>query len=136
MDIVNGLPSLGSIKFLTGSLAGNTYQISKPVITIGREPANDIVLTDPSVSRIHAQIQWNEGAWTISNLTQQNTVAVNQREVPPLRQSPIHDRDTIALGTGITFLFQANAGKPGRAYPPPANAQQALPGNPPPVAPR
>src|SRR5947209_19692238 len=99
MDRLNGTSSLGSINFITGSLAGKTIQLHKSTLTIGREPGNDIVVSDPSISRRHAQITLNGGIWTISNLTQQNTVIVNQRDVPPFQQSPIGERDTIRLGT-------------------------------------
>src|SRR5712691_5650902 len=98
---------LGSIRFLTGPLAGRTFPISKSTITIGREPNNDIVVPDPSISRHHAQLTWNNGLWTISKLSAQNTITVNQRAV---EQDTINDRDTISLGAGITFLFLANAG--------------------------
>src|SRR5256884_6536520 len=108
METVNSQPTLASIKFLTGSLAGNTYQITKPIITLGREPANDIVLSDTSVSRHHAQITLNNGTWTITKLAQQNTVIVNHRNV---QHSAINDRDTIGLG-GTSFLFQINVGAP------------------------
>ena len=139
METLNGPPDLGSIKFLTGSLAGNTILIQKPVLTIGREPGNDIVVTDPSVSRRHAQITLNGGVWVISNLTQQNIVIVNQRNVPPSQQSPISERDTIAIGAGTTFLFLPNAGAPpqpnlaqGQRQPAqraPAGGYDALPGS-------
>src|SRR5919199_1773386 len=101
MDRVNGPIGLGTIRFVTGSQAGNTFPITKPSITLGREPGNDIVVSDPSVSRRHAQISLNNGTWTITKLAPQNTVTVNQRDV---QQSPINDRDTIGLG-GTTFLF-------------------------------
>ncbi|GAC1385934.1 MAG: FHA domain-containing protein [Ktedonobacteraceae bacterium] len=106
MDIMNGPASLGSIKFITGSQAGSSFQITKFTITMGREPGNDIVVSDPSVSRHHAQISFNNGTWTISKLAPQNTVTVNQRDV---QQAIINDRDTIGLGS-TTFLFQANTG--------------------------
>ena len=104
MDAGNSSP--GSIRFLTGPLAGNTYQITKAVITIGREPGNDIVISDPSVSRQHAQIAWNNGVWSIRKLSPQNMLTVNQRET---QQATINDRDTIGLGAGTTFLFQVAA---------------------------
>src|SRR5260221_5848676 len=119
-----GPPSLGSIQFLTGTLAGNTFQITKATTTIGREPGNDIVVSDPSVSRQHAQITWSNGAWMISKLAQQNTMTVNQREV---QQSPINDRDTIGLG-GTTFLFQVHGSVSNPAYAPSLAAQQPFPG--------
>jgi ABC transport system ATP-binding/permease protein len=104
MEKVNGQPALASIRFLTGSLAGSIYQITRPTTTLGREPANDIVLSDPSISRHHAQITWNNGVWTIIKLTPQNTVTVNQRDV---QQSAINDSDTIGLGS-TSFLFQSS----------------------------
>ncbi|MDQ6645272.1 MAG: FHA domain-containing protein, partial [Chloroflexota bacterium] len=109
MDRLNRPSGLGSINFITGSLAGKTIQLHKSTLTMGREPGNDIVVSDPSISRRHAQITLNGGIWTISNLTQQNTVTVNQRDVPSFQQSPISERDTIRLGTETTFLFLPNA---------------------------
>ncbi len=121
---MNEHPTLGSIKFLTGSLAGETRSITKPITTIGREPVNDIVVSDPSVSRQHAQILWNNGIWTIRKLATQNTLSINQREV---QQSPLNDRDTVGLGQGTTFLFQATAGQSLQAATPNAPAVQAQP---------
>src|SRR5258708_3860708 len=107
MDVVNRSPGLGSIRFLTGPLAGSIFQISKPVIAIGREPTNDIVISDPSVSRQHARMVLNNGGgWSIEKLAMQNIVTVNQRDV---QQAAISDRDTIGLGTGTTFLFLASS---------------------------
>ncbi|MBA2678393.1 MAG: FHA domain-containing protein, partial [Ktedonobacteraceae bacterium] len=102
MDTINKTSTRGSIRFLTGPLAGKSFPIDKPITTIGREPGNDIVVFDPSVSRQHAQIMLNGNAWTIQKLAQQNKLSLNQREV---NQSPLSDRDTIALGQGTTFLF-------------------------------
>ena len=126
MESLNESPGFGSINFLTGLQAGSTIQLHKPVLTIGREPGNDIVVTDPSVSRRHAQITLNGGVWTISNLTQKNTVTVNRRDVPPLQQALISERDTIALGTGTTFIFLPTVGTPS-SYQSSNKAQPAQP---------
>lgn len=105
MDGVNKASVLGSLKFLTGPLAGTTLPISKPVTTLGRdETSNDIVISDPGVSRHHARIIQNGAQWQIEKLAPQNTVTLNSRDV---QQSPLTDRDTVGLGTGTTFLFQA-----------------------------
>jgi len=127
MDVVNKSQGLSSIMFLTGPMAGRTIQINKPVMTIGREPTNDIVISDPSVSRQHARLMNNNGQWIIEKLTQQNTMTVNQREV---QNSPVADRDTISLGTGTTFLFQiaGSSSIPGTvAVPPPPRQAQPTP---------
>src|SRR5712691_9051895 len=108
MDKQNGPRSLGSITFVAVPQAGSTFQINKPIIKIGREPVNDIVVSEPSVSREHAQITQNNGAWTIKNLTDRNRVAVNYRDVPPSQQAAINERDMIMLGSGTVFQFHIN----------------------------
>ncbi len=145
MDVVNKPSVLGSLKFLTGPLAGSTLPISKPVTTFGRdETSNDIVISDPAVSRHHARIVQTGAQWAIEKLAPQNTVSVNSRDV---QKSVISDRDTIGLGTGTTFLFQvapqaapyiAPAGvqspgvvnQPAAAYAPPVGISSTIPPTP------
>ncbi|MEO6890350.1 MAG: FHA domain-containing protein [Ktedonobacteraceae bacterium] len=129
MDVVNSPPGLVSIQFLTGPLAGTTIQINKPITTLGREPGNDIVISDPTVSRHHARLVWQNGTWSIEKLSSQNMLTVNQRNA---QQETIRDRDTIGLGTGTTFLLLARAGAQ-QAMPPPRGEQpaaQPAPGQP------
>jgi ABC-type multidrug transport system ATPase subunit/pSer/pThr/pTyr-binding forkhead associated (FHA) protein len=127
MDIQKSPPGLGSIQFLSGALAGTTVQITKATTTIGREPSNDIVLTDPSVSRHHAQITLMNGGWMISKIAQQNTLMVNSRAV---QQSPLNDRDAIGLG-GTTCLFYVHGKVAAPANAPSLTGQQGFPDVPP-----
>ena len=100
-------PESGAIKFLTGPLAGKTYQITKPITTIGRESTNDIVVKgDQRVSRSHARIIWQNGSWSIEKLSPQNMMTVNR---VPVQQATIADGNTIGLGEDTTFLFQVRA---------------------------
>ncbi|HET8842936.1 MAG TPA: FHA domain-containing protein [Ktedonobacteraceae bacterium] len=138
MDVVNKPPAPGSLKFLTGPLAGSTVPITKPIMTLGRdETSNDIVISDPSVSRHHARIVQNGPQWLVEKLAPQNTLTVNSRDV---QQAPISDRDTIGLGAGTTFLFQiaspAASYAPSVSYAPSAGAAvQTPPRNQPPANP-
>ena len=121
---------MGSIRFLTGPLAGITRQISNQVVTIGREPTNDIVIADPSVSRLHARLVNDGGQWSIEKLAQQNVVTVNQYSV---QQAIISDRDTIGIGTSTTFLFLSSPELAGTVLSQPVSAlspQQLPPRNP------
>src|SRR5438874_4560326 len=102
MNVTNKPQESASIRFLTGPLAGNIFQVNKPIITFGRDPGNDVVISDPTVSRKHAQLVNNAGQWSIEKLAEQNVVTVNQQNV---QAAVISDRDTIGLGTGTTFLF-------------------------------
>jgi ABC-type multidrug transport system ATPase subunit/ABC-type multidrug transport system permease subunit len=116
MDMVNSSNGLVSIQFLTGPLAGRAMPINKPVVTIGREPSNDISVPDPQVSRQHARLIYNSGQWLIEKIPAQNTISVNSRDV---QQSPIANRDVIALGTGTTFVFLTSPDMAGQASLPP-----------------
>jgi ABC-type multidrug transport system ATPase subunit/pSer/pThr/pTyr-binding forkhead associated (FHA) protein len=131
MNETNRPQEPASIRFLTGPLAGNTYQISKPIITFGRDPGNDVIISDPTVSRKHAHMMINAGQWSIEKLAEQNVVTVNQQNV---QTAVISDRDTIGLGTGTTFLFlmsspQASAEQ--RPVMPVNTAQRPAPQTPP-----
>jgi len=120
-------PPHSSLRFLTGPLAGNTYPITKTITTLGRETANDIVISDPAVSRYHAHIIWENGTWTIKKLVTHNSLTVNQQALP---EALLSDRDTIGLGPGTTFLFLiASNGSPQRNTPSSANQAPAMPGN-------
>ncbi|HEV2582893.1 MAG TPA: FHA domain-containing protein, partial [Ktedonobacteraceae bacterium] len=134
MDVVNSSNGLVTLQFLTGPLAGRAIPINKPIVTIGREPTNDISVPDPQVSRQHARLVYNSGQWLIEKIPAQNTISVNSRDV---QQSPIANRDIIALGTGTTFVFLtspdiAGAGQaslpPAQRYvPPPYGGPQSTP---------
>ena len=107
MSAVHNSPDSGSIKFLTGPLAGKTFQINKPITTIGRDATNDIVVKgDQKVSRSHARLIWNNGSWSIEKIAPQNTLTVNQQQV---QQAGIFDNSTISLGDDTTFLFLIRA---------------------------
>src|SRR5436190_2456606 len=102
MSVTNRPQEPASIRFLTGPLAGNTFQINKPMITFGRDTGNDVIISDPTVSRKHAHLVNKAGQWSIEKLAEQNVLTVNQQNV---QTAVISDRDTIGLGTGTTFLF-------------------------------
>ena len=125
MGVVNRPPGLGSIQFLSGPLAGSTFPINKTTITIGREPSNDIEISDPTVSRQHARLLYNGSQWTIEKLSPQNSLTVNKREV---QQAVINDRDTISVGPGTSFLFISGTGAQQSA--PPSPDRQRAPLNP------
>lgn len=129
MDVVNRPPGLVSIQFLTGPRAGSSIQVNKTTITIGREPNNDVAILDPTVSRYHARLVYNGSQWTVEKLNAQNTLSVNKRDV---QQMAVHDRDTIGIGPGSSFLFIGSAEAQKSPSPPPMVPQRS-PYNPPPA---
>ncbi len=74
------------------------YPIVETTTTIGRGINNHIVLMDPTVSREHARLIWNNGEWLIENLSTHNSLHVEGTNIPPDQSKPIHPGDSLTLG--------------------------------------
>ncbi|MDP9265513.1 MAG: FHA domain-containing protein [Chloroflexota bacterium] len=72
-------------------------------LAIGRDPQNDIVLSDRRVSRRHAEIRLRLGRYTLYDLQSTNGTLVNGRRVAEVVLS---DGDRIAVG-GTEMVFSA-----------------------------
>jgi RsiW-degrading membrane proteinase PrsW (M82 family) len=72
---------------------------------IGRLLTNDVVLMDPTVSRIHARVTYDESGWLLTNLTAQNIVRVNGRPLPGGESCPVYPEDIIVLGSTMLQLI-------------------------------
>jgi Protein of unknown function (DUF3662)/FHA domain len=70
--------------------------ITDSPITIGRLSSNDVVLSDPNVSRRHAEIRTNGGRWVLTDLGSTNGTLVNGKIA---REHPLSDGDRLSFGT-------------------------------------
>jgi hypothetical protein len=65
-----------------GPHAGQVFQLNKEVITLGRGSENNVVLmNDPQISRVHAQVAVVDNEIEVSNLSQKNAVVVDGSSV-------------------------------------------------------
>ncbi|HVP51347.1 MAG TPA: adenylate/guanylate cyclase domain-containing protein [Terriglobales bacterium] len=72
-------------------------ELTKPVITVGRGNANDLVLNDPSVSRFHAVVKQSpEGAVLIADRGSTNGVMVNGARITA--EVELHKGDRARIG--------------------------------------
>ena len=96
---------------------GDQAPLFRPEIHIGKLSSNDIMLTDPFASRIHAVIRWTAQGYTLEDLRSMNGTFVNgQRLTGPVLLQP---GQTIRIGhTDLTFYPLQGQGQP--AYAPPA----------------
>jgi hypothetical protein len=84
------------------SLEDRRYVLDGPRATIGRSKSAECVLSDPNVSRRHAELRRSDsGDWQIVDLGSTNGVKVNGRRVSSTRLSP---GDQVTIGT-TTFHF-------------------------------
>lgn len=75
-----------------------TYEITKPVVNIGRDADNDVVLTDSKISRHHCKIVFNGYGFEIIDNQSTNKVIVNGRFID---RAVLKSGDIIGLGEDI-----------------------------------
>lgn len=81
-----------------------TYRIEKPVIKIGRQLNNDIIVEDKRVSRYHAQIKFQpDGQFAIFDLGSTNGITING--TPNQRHHILRNGDCFTIGS-YDFYFQ------------------------------
>jgi hypothetical protein len=93
--------------------AGRKMPISESVVSIGRSLDNDIVLEEPSVSRLHAQLRRRYGQYVLYDLGSRSGTTVNDRSV---RETPLEHGDVLSFG-GVEVRFEQLAGAPAAAVP-------------------
>lgn len=78
------------------------FELSAPLIGIGRDHDNDLIVDDPGVSRHHCQLKLQQGLYALTDLGSSNGTAVNGRRVSEVA---LRDGDVIALG-GTTVEYR------------------------------
>lgn len=86
---------------VSNDVIGQQYILRKSKIEVGRRPNSDIVLTDASVSSMHAHIIGEGERWKILNLLSSNGTFVNGEKVVEQR---LVAGDIVAFA-GSEFVF-------------------------------
>jgi hypothetical protein len=80
----------------TLTIGGRAHELEKPTIVIGRSKESDIRVSDPNVSRRHAEIRQDSSGFSIVDLDSTNGVSVNGRAV---KRAKLEHEDRITLGS-------------------------------------
>jgi len=81
------------------------YPIKVDTVNIGRNLDNHLVIAEPTVSRVHAQIKFEDGQFMIYDLHSTGGTYVNGKQVD---KSVLHSGDTILLAdTPVIFVHNA-----------------------------
>ncbi len=107
----NELP-LAWIVILNGPFAGQEFRLQR-ITDIGREPDhNDVVVDDRTISRQHARIRYEKGAFVIYDLASANGVYINGERV---QRRVLTHGDRIKLGQvmfGVVIVHEDEASRP------------------------
>ena len=85
-------------------IGGRAELLGSGGATLGRSRDADIVLEDPNVSRVHAEVRPSGGSWIVRDLGSTNGVKVNGRRLDPSRPQSLRGGDVIELGTSRAIL--------------------------------
>ena len=80
---------------LRGDLSGKRFPVGDAPVTFGRGDDNDIVIHDPAVSRLHAELRHEADGFVISDRGSSNGTKVNGVVITTQRLQP-GDEITIA----------------------------------------
>jgi pSer/pThr/pTyr-binding forkhead associated (FHA) protein len=102
----NGLKQL-ALRFIVGPYRGGVYPLpTSGVIRIGRTSGLEVVLVEPTMSRMHAQVLISNGIVTISDHGSTHGTYVNG--IPVVRATRLDTGDGILVGASIMKLVTAD----------------------------
>ncbi len=96
------------------------HQLDKPIINIGRLARNDIQIPSERVSRFHAKICWENGAWVIHDEQSLNGLIYQGSQV---EQQVLTNGDRIYLAPPVILQYQEESKPLARAHPSEPKAQ-------------
>ncbi|HEU4364669.1 MAG TPA: FHA domain-containing protein [Candidatus Krumholzibacteria bacterium] len=82
------------------------WEMDRPRLRIGRTPDNDIVIDNLGVSRLHAVIEEEKGAYSVRDCDSLNGTVVNGERTP---HQTLQDGDEISIGKH-TIVFRVPSG--------------------------
>ncbi len=79
-------------------------QLDKPIMTIGRLSGNDIPVPSQRVSRLHARVRWENGAWLIEDADSLNGIVYQGKRVD---RHVLVNGDQIILAPKAMLYYEA-----------------------------
>ena len=87
----------------TAPTAGQAFDLNQPVITVGRDQSNDIVIDDNEISRFHARLTEMDEGYVFEDLNSTNGSSVNEKAASG--HVTLTPGDVIFLGKHVELDF-------------------------------
>lgn len=95
------------LHFKSGPAAGQSVPLSPGVTSLGRDHSNDVVIDDPNVSRMHAEIELRNGRYSLRDAGSSGGTMFNGKSVAG--EEPLTSGATIKLGNTELVFTAAEA---------------------------
>jgi S1-C subfamily serine protease len=100
-------PNYGSIKFVSGPLSGQRFEVKADGDYIGRDGgSSQIVLGDPRISKRHVWIGVRNGRVVIEDQNSRNGTFVNDPKSARVTETSLNPGDTVILGESDVARFE------------------------------
>lgn len=83
-------------------LPNQTIQLGMPLLKIGRALDNEVIISEPSVSRYHATLVWQNGFYYAQNLSRSQPLIVNFKPVE--QDIRLKSKDRLQLGLVVLHI--------------------------------
>lgn len=99
--------SYGTIRFVSGVLMGQEFDVNPEGSYIGRESSlSQIVVSDPRISKRHLWIGVRDGQVIIVDQDSRNGTFVNDPKSERITEATLHSGDTVILGESDVARFE------------------------------
>jgi V8-like Glu-specific endopeptidase len=100
-------PNYGSIKFVSGPLSGQQFDIKADGDFIGRDGgSSQIVIGDPRISKRHVWIGVKGGRVVVADQNSRNGTFVNDPKSARISETPLNAGDVVILGESDVARFE------------------------------
>lgn len=99
--------SYGSIKFVSGVLSGQKFDVTPEGCAIGRDSSSSqIVIADPRISKRHVWVGVRSGRVVIEDQSSRNGTFLNDPKSERVTENALSDGDTVILGESDVARFE------------------------------
>jgi ATP-binding cassette, subfamily B, bacterial len=106
---------------IDGRAIGMPRQLDKLVLTVGSSRGNDIQISSPFVSRLHAKLVWENNTWVIKDSESTNGLHMNGKRID---NHPLLDGERIHLAPTVALLYRQEGAVALPFSPPPPKPQR------------
>ena len=100
------MPAGGTFRLImrNGPTPDRVIELTRDVITFGRDVGNDVVINDVEISRHHARLTRQGYGYVLEDLGSTNGSSVNGRRITTAQ--PLHGGDLIGFGETVTLIIE------------------------------
>ena len=99
--------SYGSIKFVSGVLTGQTFEVKADGACVGRDSGlSQIVVADPRISKRHVSIGVRDGQVVVTDQGSRNGTFLNDPKSERITEAVLNPGDTVILGESDVARFE------------------------------